>query len=167
MPLPEDAYTFRGGPLGNFARCELNLPSPVDGAYRSYASVEHYFQACKAVDPRVHDLVAHQPTPKAAKKAGRLVRLRPDWETVKEEAMLVALRSKFSKPRFRAALVATADRVIAEDSPWDFEWGARDQEGGWGGANKLGLLLMQIREEIRREGDLIPPSEAQLPLFSH
>ena len=143
---PEKAHTFRGGPLGNFARCDLDLPSPIDGANRFYVSVEHYFQACKAIAPRDHDLVASQPTPKGAKKAGGLVSLRSDWEAVKEEVMLAALRRKFSKRRFRSALLATGDQVIAEDSPRDFEWGARDPAGGWGGANKLGLLLMQIRD---------------------
>lgn len=166
MPLPEDAYTFRGGPLGNFARCDLDLASPHDGARRSYPSVEHYFQACKAFDPREHDQIADQPTPKAAKRAGRLVGLRSDWETVKEEVMLTALRSKFSKPRFRTALLATGSRILAEDSPWDFEWGARDPDGGWDGANRLGFLLMRIREEVRHEGGLMAPSEAQMPLFS-
>ena len=53
-----------------------------------------------------HGYVAEQPTPRQAKRAGRAIRLRSDWETVKYDVMLAALRAKFAPRR-------TADRSTA------------------------------------------------------
>ena len=68
--------------------------------------------------------------------------------------MLTGLRAKFSLPRFRAILLATGERPIMENSPSDFEWGARDTHGGWAGRNLLGLALVRVREELRTDGGL-------------
>ena len=42
----------------------------------------------------------------------------------------------------------THPHPLAEDSPSDFVWGARDPHGGYGGQNLLGLALMQVRQEL-------------------
>ena len=63
--------------------------------------------------------------------------------------MLTALRAKFRLHEYRQVLLATADRLIVEDSPHDFEWGIRDREGGLGGRNLLGKALMIVRSELR------------------
>jgi len=42
----------------------------------------------------------------------------------------------------------THPRPLAEDSPSDFLWGARDPEGGYDGQNLLGIALMRIRDEV-------------------
>ena len=46
----------------------------------------------------------------------------------------------------RVALTQT--RPLAEDSPSDFVWGARDSDRGYGGQNLLGLALMCVRDEL-------------------
>ena len=48
----------------------------------------------------------------------------------------------------RSALLITYARPLAEDSPSDFVWGARDPDGGYGGRNLLGLALMCVRAEL-------------------
>jgi N-glycosidase YbiA len=143
-----DPYVFRGGPLANFAAVTLTLPRPQDGKLRPYASVEHYFQAAKAMTVEDHDEIADQPTPKDAKARGRKARLRPDWEDVKVDVMLTALRAKFSEEPFRRRLLGTAPRPIIEESRHDEEWGARRTPDGWHGSNLLGQLLMRVRDEI-------------------
>ena len=55
---------------------------------------------------------------------------------------------KFTLEPYRAALLLTHPRPLAEDSPTDFVWGCRDPEGGHGGENLLGLALMQVRAEL-------------------
>ena len=73
--------------------------------------------------------------------------LRPDWEEVKDEVMLQALRMKFSQnPDIAKELMATGDAILIEHTRNDAYW----SDGGDGsGKNKLGLLLMQVREELK------------------
>ena len=111
-------------------------------------SVEHFFQACKATSRRKFDLILACNTAAAAKRAGRETELRPDWEQVKFEVMLCALRGKFTLEPYRAALLLTHPRPIAEDSATDFIWGARDRDGGYTGQNLLGLALIRVRDEL-------------------
>ena len=49
---------------------------------------------------------------------------------------------------YRSALLLTQTRPLAEDSPSDFVWGARDSDRGYGGQNLLGLALMCVRDEL-------------------
>lgn len=117
-----------------------------------YPTIEHYFQANKAITREAHDHIRTQRGPWQAKKAGRSTDLRPDWEDVKYDVMLAGLRVKFEQEEFREVLMGTGGRLIAEDSPTDFVWGIRDAEGGYTGTNLLGKALMEIRDEIRSEG---------------
>ena len=73
--------------------------------------------------------------------------LRPDWEEVKDEVMLQALRMKFSQnPDIAKELMATGDAILIEHTRNDAYW----SDGGHGsGKNKLGLILMQVREELK------------------
>ena len=73
--------------------------------------------------------------------------LRQDWEEIKNKVMLQALRMKFSQnPEIAKELLATGDAILIEHTRNDDYWA----DGGDGsGKNKLGLLLMQIREELK------------------
>lgn len=73
--------------------------------------------------------------------------LRPDWEEIKDEVMLQVLRMKFSQnPEIAKELLATGDAILIEHTRNDDYWA----DGGDGsGKNKLGLLLMQVREELK------------------
>ena len=73
--------------------------------------------------------------------------LRQDWEEIKNKVMLQALRMKFSQnPEIAKELLATGDTILIEHTRNDDYWA----DGGDGsGKNKLGLLLMQIREELK------------------
>ena len=73
--------------------------------------------------------------------------LRPDWEEVKDEVMLQALRMKCSQnPDIAKDLMATGDAILIAHTRNDAYW----SDGGDGsGKNKLGLLLMQVREELK------------------
>ena len=124
-----------------------------DTHLREYQTVEHYFAANKATTRDDHDWIADASSPWVAKKRGRGINLRPDWENVKFDVMLIGLRVKFADPHSRAVLLGTHDRFIAEDSPTDFCWGIRDAQGGYTGDNLLGKALMQVRDEIRREDE--------------
>lgn len=72
---------------------------------------------------------------------------RSDWESVKDDIMLKALRAKFSDRNLRllSLLLSTGDKKLIEHTSNDSYWG----DGGNGtGSNKLGKLLMQVRSEL-------------------
>lgn len=143
---------FYGGEFSNFVggpftiRADQPWSAEVQG---SYPTVEHFYQASKALDPVSHKAIANELNTWSAKRMGNAVELRQDWEAVKYEVMMAGLRVKFDYDPFRKALLATGDVNIAEDSPTDFIWGIRDGKGGLTGRNLLGKALMELRTEIR------------------
>jgi N-glycosidase YbiA len=132
---------FYGGPFSNFAYSPITVD--VGFGEHEYATVEHAFQAAKATTEWQHHAVRACGTPGFAKQAGRQVTLRPDWEEVKYDIMVKCLREKFKIKMFKRELLSTGHRELREDSPTDFEWGARNS-----GKNLLGKALMQIRQEL-------------------
>jgi N-glycosidase YbiA len=111
---------------------------------------EHYFQAQKFSGHPEHVAeLRTMKTPKQVAMAGRSRQrpLRPDWEQVKDEVMRQAVRAKFGAHQdIRAILLSTTDAELIEDTSDDHYWG-RGSSGT--GKNMLGIILMQIREELR------------------
>jgi ribA/ribD-fused uncharacterized protein len=120
----------------------------VNGTY--WSTVEHYFQAQKFADLLVRERIRKASTPKEAQALGqsREFVLRPDWDSVREQVMLFALRVKFKNPRARELLLSTGNRPLVESSPFDYFW-ACGQDGS--GLNRLGHLLEQVRKELRAD----------------
>ena len=147
VQTPSSPAVFRGGVFSNFAASTFRAAG-FDGSVREYASVEHYFQACKATTAADHELVRRAASPRDAKRLGRQLRLRPDWESVKTQVMREALVAKFSPEPFRSRLLRTVGRTLIEESAHDLEWGARRTDQGWEGENALGRLLVEVREEL-------------------
>ena len=90
-------------------------------------------------------------SPNQAAKLGRKQSgLRSDWEQVKDDVMRTALRAKFTQHQdLKELLLSTGNAEIVEASPTDSYWGNATRKDGSEGFNKLGLLLMEIREEIK------------------
>lgn len=111
------------------------------------ATLEHLYQAAKAttLDDQVFILQAQ--TPGEAKRRGRHIKIRDDWERVKEGVMLRLLRDKFKDAELRRLLLATGERKLVESNSWgDTYWGICMGRG----KNRLGVLLMQVRDEYRK-----------------
>ena len=128
--------------------------SPFEVAGIKYPTVEHWFQAWKTTDLEIHKAIAAAPTPGKAKRMGRKVDLRPDWEQIKIEVMRAGLRYKFENPELRAKLLATGNEPLMEGNTWhDNTWGNCfcPKCIGIHGQNLLGALLMETREKIRVE----------------
>jgi len=123
-------------------------PSPIEVDGKIWLTVEHYFQAMKTLDESERESIRLATSPKEAKKLGGKCNLRPDWEEIKFDVMLAALRAKFSDEKFRKVLLDSGVRPIYEDSPWDSEWGTGELGGIGTGNNKLGKALMQVRNGI-------------------
>ena len=136
----EGEYAF----LSNFYFSPMIIDNVV------YTTNEHFFQAMKSLNPKERQAIVLAPTPGKAKRLGRKVSLRKDWEDIKEEVMLTGLRHKFSNPELRKKLLATGNEELIEGTTWhDNYWGICDCDAcGGQGKNRLGKLLMQVREEL-------------------
>lgn len=125
--------------LSNFWECEVYFEGT------TYQSAEAAYQAAKTLNVNTRAVFALMP-PWGAKKAGRKLQLRPDWEDVKLDVMDKILHEKFKHPELREKLLATGDAELIEGNHWgDIIWGVCNGEG----ANLLGCLLMALREELR------------------
>ena len=84
--------------------------------------------------------------PQAAKRLGRRVELRPDWESVKYDVMYQVCKAKFTQnPNLLERLLATGDAELVEGNTWgDQVWGVCKGVG----ENHLGKTLMRIRAEL-------------------
>lgn len=119
-----------------------------EGIY--YQNSEAAFQAQKCANPadrkQFEKLNATE-----AKKLGRKVTLRKDWEDVKVRIMREIVNEKFSQnDDLRELLIATGDEYLEEGNTWgDKTWGTVNGQG----QNLLGQILMEIREKCKeRDG---------------
>lgn len=134
-----DEYSF----LSNF----YYSPITYDGI--TYPTMEHYFQAMKTTDQAKRKEIANLETPSMAKRAGRMVDLRPEWEGIKMNVMRVGLRQKFAEgTTLRQKLLATRGEDLEEGNTWhDCYWGkCYCSRCGGHGMNRLGSLLMEVRD---------------------
>lgn len=121
-------------------------PAQVVFAGISYPTVEHAYQAAKSDVQSEREAICLAKTPGDAKRLGKRVTMRKDWNAVKLDVMLDLLRQKFAIPTLRAKLLATGDLMLVEGNPWgDYFWGVCRGKG----ENHLGRLLMGVRSEIK------------------
>lgn len=138
-----DAFSGEFGFLSNFYEATVY----VDG--KRFRTVEHAYQAMKFSDPSAREVVRNAKTPGEAKKLGKSAQLPPDWETKKVGIMRELVTKKFDNPFLRELLLATADAELVEGNWWgDRFWGVCKGSG----QNWLGKILMEVRDELRRQG---------------
>ena len=128
--------------LSNLWPCEIVGPSGF-----TYPSVEHAFQASKSLDCGMHShfICGVQRTAGEAKKLGRSLLLRGDWEKIKLAVMARLIRQKFEPTSMRQKLLMTYPAILIEGNHWgDTFWGVCNGVG----ENWLGRILMCIRSEM-------------------
>jgi len=167
---------------GEFSNFYKKAPINIDGV--TYPTSEHYFQAAKFLGPKASkydkkysSIIAEQNTPgKTAHLArqriqGRWpwqkelniivekyikkgVKLRSDWESIKDNMMRRAVYAKFSQnPSSKNILCSTGDSILVEHALKDSYWGdGRDGSG----KNILGQILMETRALVCHDHDLFP-----------
>lgn len=111
-----------------------------------YKNTEAAFQAQKVLDDD-EKLLFSELYPREAKKLGRRVKLREDWNDVKDNYMYEICKTKFTQHEDLAKkLLETGDEELVEGNTWnDTYWGVCNGKG----KNQLGKTLMRIREELR------------------
>lgn len=111
---------------------------------------EHLFQSMKTVNPFQKDFIFQAPTPGQAKRRGKQVPLRKDWEYIKRDVMKLVVVKKFlQNPKLLEKLLNTGNALLIEGNNWhDNEWGncACDSCKDIEGKNMLGKILMEIRD---------------------
>ena len=130
--------------LSNFYGCTINF----EGI--TYPSTEHAYQAAKSVIIAERQLICRQTSAGNAKRAGRRITIRRDWNDVKLAKMEAILRLKFSvtQPELVQKLTATHPRILREENYWhDTFWGICNGAG----SNHLGKLLMKIRADLQMD----------------
>lgn len=165
MEHPKAINSFRD----DFFFLSNMYPTPINYNGNQYNSSEAAFQAAKCRNPedmaQFLTLEAHK-----AKKVGRRVLLRQDWEDVKIEIMEQILREKFSNEELKKLLIDTYPSELIEGNTWnDTFWGVDIKTGK--GQNNLGKLLMKIRDEMRPKivvlgGCFNPPTKAHTALLN-
>lgn len=111
-----------------------------------YKSREAAYQAAKS-DSYVVRLRFTTLSPSDAKREGRLIALRKDWDTIKDEIMYDIIRKcVHTHDDLKTLLLSTGDKYLEETNWWrDQYWGVYQGKG----ENMLGKTLMKIRDEIK------------------
>lgn len=133
----EGEYRF----LSNFGKGQIEYEGEV------YLTSEHFFQAAKTINDAEQRFVRLSATPGEAKRRGKKITMREDWDEVKDGIMRKALRLKFEQnPELAKKLLATGDQELVEGNNWgDAYWGVCFGNG----QNKLGLLLQELRADMQ------------------
>lgn len=128
--------------LSNF----FNVPVTYDGL--TFQNNEAAFQSAKSLDPSVRNLFVYLDASQA-KRLGRKIELRSDWEHVKYDIMYDVCKAKFDQnPKLKRQLLATEDAYLEEGNTWnDRCWGTCNGIGD----NNLGKILMRIRDEYNEQ----------------
>lgn len=126
--------------LSNFYPSQFLLDSKL------WPTSEHYFQAQKSLSEKEQERIRCAKTPNEAKRLGKKVWLREDWEEIKIGIMEKACKAKFSQNEdLKKLLLSTGKAILIERADKDAFWG--DGKDGKG-QNNLGKILMKLREEF-------------------
>lgn len=132
--------------LSNF----YSIPVTYNGL--TYQNSEAAFQAqkCLTDEEKVRFTTMN---PSEAKRAGRRVSLRPDWEEIKVNEMSNIVYAKFTQnSELKQKLIQTGDAYLEEGNTWgDRIWGTVNGNG----KNLLGKILMETRDKLNKGEDCI------------
>ncbi|MBO4746183.1 MAG: NADAR family protein [Alphaproteobacteria bacterium] len=143
--LPVGEYYFLS-PLSAFP-----IKMVVDGQEYVFPTVEHYYQAMKfyANDSRFCNILKLENPDDArllTKTPEYKVNRRTGFDDMKFDIMEQGLRAKFTQNQDAAKLLlTTGDAILVKSCAVCYKCGF-----GRGGNNRMGQMLMQIRDELKR-----------------
>lgn len=121
----------------------------------TFATSEHAYQAGKPRKKAVRDWLMAAPSPALLAMAAHGLYywdVAPGWSTAKFDRMRDILRAKFQQhDDLRELLLSTDDARLVESATVDNEINRLWGEVNGVGKNMLGVLLMEVREELRCE----------------
>lgn len=120
---------------------------------QDWKSAEHYVQAMRFEDSSYRAQICEVELPDEAITLGKnwLKRKRKGWKESRVTMMTRALYMQSQvHPEMASSLLNTGDRILVEDSQYDYFWGCgRDRRGD----NNYGKILMNIRTKLREKAD--------------
>lgn len=137
------------GVFGNLYKREIDFEDEI------FATSEHAYQAGKARKPAVRKWLLAAPSPALLAMAAHGLYywdVAPGWSKSKFDRMRAVLRAKFTQHEdLKKILLETGDARLVEsatvDNPVNRLWG----EVNGVGKNTLGIMLMELRTELRNE----------------
>ena len=113
-----------------------------------YKNNEAAFQSVKCISEKDREQFTNF-TASKAKSFGRHVKLRSDWEEIKDQVMYDIVKDKFTRNKDLQEKLLATDNIYLEEGNWwqDTYWGVCNGTG----QNKLGKILMQVRKELGAE----------------
>ncbi|MBP5615216.1 MAG: NADAR family protein [Alphaproteobacteria bacterium] len=145
--LPVGKYGFLS-PLAAYP-----IKMSVDGQLYNFPTVEHYYQAMKfeASDPRFETIIGLKNPDDArliTKTPAYKINRRKDFDQNKFDIMFQGLRAKFAQnPEAAKLLKQTGDALLTKSCKVCYQCGF----GQGCGINRMGKMLMQIREELQQQ----------------
>lgn len=135
-----DSFKGKYAFLSNF----YEAPVEYDGLKFKNSEAAYQAQKCESYEQRKQ---FQEMDPSRAKRKGRHVILRHNWDKIKITEMLEIVRCKFQQNEdLKERLLATGDAHLEEGNDWgDTIWGTVNGKG----QNNLGKILMQVREELK------------------
>ena len=121
-----------------------------------FPSVEHAYQAAKTLNTEMRITISKIVYPGQAKRFGKRLDLREDWESIKQNIMWQLLTKKFRHLELASKLIDTGLAELIEGNNWhDNYWGVCYCNSCHGdGLNKLGHQLMDLRDILLELGGI-------------
>ena len=128
---------------------------PIEFEGEVFATSEHAYQAGKARKPEVRKWLLAAPSPALLAMAAHGLYywdIAPGWSKTKFDRMREVLRAKFTQHSdLQDLLLSTGEARLVESATVDNEVNRLWGEVNGSGRNMLGILLMEIREDLRLE----------------
>src|SRR6266513_645893 len=130
---------------------------------REFPTAEHAYQAGKPSKEGVREWILSAPSPALVAMAAHGLYtwdIVPNWSRIKFERMRQVLQAKFTQHKdLRSLLLSTGDMRLVEagrtNNAVNQVWGEVNGKG----LNMLGVLLMEIRTELRKTHETKGPAK--------
>lgn len=130
------------GFIGNYAFLSNFFPCEIIFEDFWYSTTEHAYVAAKTTNNNIRANISSIATPAAAKRFGRSLKVRDDWDLIKLRVMTELIHLKFQQDEFKTLLLSTGTSYLEETNTWgDIFWGVCREKG----ENHLGKILMRER----------------------
>ncbi|WP_184170911.1 NADAR family protein [Sphingomonas kyeonggiensis] len=138
------------GAFSNLYRREIEFEG------ETFPTSEHAYQAGKPRKPAVKEWLMKAPSPALLAMAAHGLYywdVAPGWSTSKYDRMRGVLRAKFEQhPDLKELLLSTGTARLVESATVDNEVNRLWGEVNGVGKNMLGVMLMELRTELRSGG---------------
>ena len=133
---------------GQYAFLSNFYPAKITFNGLTFKNAEAAYQAHKTRDKEKRSSFTNL-DPREAKRKGRTLKLRKDWNRIKVKVMYRIVKRKFTQNAYlKRKLLNTGNAILIEGNTWkDRFWGQYNGEG----KNMLGKILMKVRKELKQQ----------------